>query len=135
MKEKRRNPRQHLVGTTLDISGGVKVFSNCNITDVSAGGMCIDNLPEKFLPSVGKGNHRFIGIVNFGMGSVRVEITPKWFRPGSTLNKMMTGFEIVGNIPKWFEFIRTHTNIKEFTMILDNRTEDLWGNYGLKHFR
>ena len=127
---KRRSKRGAVDNLHADIAIGHQVASNCDVVDVSIGGMCIRNIPSKMIlgNDVNK-SPEASAIISIDDIRIKVKIVPKWIK-GSPKSPFATvGFEIAGEVHQWTEFIRINTNL------VSGRREDLWGKADEKYLK
>ena len=127
VEEKRRAVRRNIPGISITISDGTRIFSDCDVTDVSTGGLLVKGIPSKYVSAIKESDVRMMtAIVNFKHKTVKVKISPRWTKDDNSIYAQV-GFEVVGEIQNWFEFIRTNTKL------VQKRHEDVWGISGHKY--
>ena len=122
MTEKRRAIRISTKNISADLSNKYLAFCGCDVSDISAGGLCINNIPKRLvaknkLDDIGN----IIAVIEHENKYIRLKLIPKWVSPGST--GISIGFELSDNSPVWDNFIQSK---------LPKQEVDVWGIRGLK---
>lgn len=123
MSEKRRAVRIP-VTMTADLSNDTQVFTDCDVINISSGGLLIDNIRKSLI------GHKQLNIcnivVNMNNRCVKLKCRLKWFSKKGITSYVKAGFEIMDNPQNWLGCIE---------YLLPKTEEDVWGNSGLKHMR
>ena len=129
MIELRRHPRQQLTKASIDLASSHYASTNCNVIDVSSGGLLSSNISSRVISQdMIAHNKKINAVISLGNVHLRLSVIPKWIQNiGSPY--LTVGFEVSDNIDKWFDFIRTSTNL--YVKLQD----DVWGLNGVKHLR
>lgn len=126
MIEKRRALRITTKNVSADLSNKYFAFCGCNVSDISSGGLCIENIPKRIISKTKLtdiGN--ITAIVEYESKHIRLNLVPKWVSPSSA--GVSIGFELADESSLWNNFIRSRTSLLV--------EKDVWGIRGLKNNR
>lgn len=130
MLDKRRHDRYSVVGLTIDISDGFRVYTQCDIVNISNIGILAKSIPVHFVKKQIKvlKSNVFKATINDVTNSFRINISPRWLRE-EPQRYLFIGFEINDHIDRWLEFINTK-------IVVNQRIpDDVWGIGGEKYIR
>lgn len=120
MIEKRRALRITTKNVSADLSNKYFAFCGCDVSDISSGGLCIENIPKRLISKT-----KLTAIVEYESKHIRLNLVPKWVSPSST--GVSIGFELADESSMWNNFIRSRTSLLV--------EKDVWGIRGLKNNR
>jgi hypothetical protein len=123
MSEKRKTVRVP-VNMTADLSNGTQVFADCDIINISCGGLLIDNIRKSLIGN--KQSDICDIVVNMNNRCVKLKCRLKWFSKKDISSYVKAGFEIIDNPQNWLGCIE---------YLLPKTELDVWGNSGLKYMR
>ena len=128
-KDKRRHPRQDILGITIDINNGYKLFNYCDVSNISTGGLRVDNIRNRIIDYPCNNDAIYDAIVTYKNEIIRVVISPRWIHSVSISPYVSIGFEIIKNYQKWYDFVRRHSQLQP------KLSEDIWGIAGHKYLK
>jgi hypothetical protein len=128
MIENRKSPRYPVKRITADITDSIRVFSYCNVINVSRKGLLISDIPNRILKYKLLKSNIFNTIINYDNVNIRLILSPRWSMPISNNNYVHIGFEIINELSQWNSFIMDKLKIA-------NYYGDVWGKQGLKYLR
>jgi hypothetical protein len=96
----RRYPRIKISGLICDIADGNLVFGGI-VTDVSAGGFKVSNLPR----TMSSGKHNFSAVLSGNNRHYRLVVVPCWSKTAAEGYCVEIGFRIIQAPWEWTDFI------------------------------
>lgn len=122
MTEKRRAVRISTKNISADLSNKYFAFCGCDVSDISASGLCIDNIPKRLiaknkLDDIGN----IVAVVEHENKYIKLKLIPRWVSPNST--GVSIGFELDDKSQSWDSLIQSK---------LPKQEDDVWGIRGLK---
>lgn len=131
----RRNPREKVTGFSVDVTDGTRIFSDCVVTNVSLGGLAIDNLPSNAIKKACSSSStvkKFTAIITRGGTRIKLDITPRWFK--NTLNPYTTaGFATVSPKSSWVDFVTANTSLS--VPAREKLDDDAWAGVKMKRYQ
>lgn len=121
--EKRRGARVQVAGAVVDLSDGMRVFSDCEISDISNKGLRINNIPVLFAVRNKLNKQMSLKAVITDNGKViKIQLSPRWIKGKVNDHHVAVGFEVVNDMGKWMNFIKHK--------LPTTSDDDVWGNHG-----
>lgn len=93
VENKRRYIRQEIQHVTIDINNGKRLFHECEVKNVSSGGLLVGGIAKQILKGLSADQEPMYATINYGTNTCRIDITPRWFATDGV--HVLVGFEVV----------------------------------------